>query len=343
MKGRDIMKKIIFLLSFILVSSAFAAAPGYHVIKKVQLGGEGGWDDLTVDDAARRLYISHRTHVMVIDIDTDKVVGDIPDTAGVHGIAVAAEFNRGFISCGQANTAVIFDLKTLKVIGEVKTGTGPDAIIYDTDSKRVFVFNGRSNDATVFDAATGAIAGTIALNGKPEFSKADGKGKVYVNIEDKSEVVEIDSRKLAVTRRFSIKPGEEPSGLAIDVAHHRVFSVCGNKLMTILDTETGKVIATVPIGDRCDGTGFDQETGLAFSSNGDGTLTVVKESSPGKFEVVETVATQNGARTMTLDPKTHNVYLPVGPFTLRPGSTSAAPTQPTAGTAESFMVLVVGK
>jgi len=337
------MKKIIFLLSFILVSSAFAADPQYHVLKKINLGGEGGWDYLTVDEAARRLYVSHSSHVAVVDLETSKVTGDIPDTAGVHGIALAPELNRGFISCGQTNTAVIFDIKTLKVIGQVKTGTNPDAIIYDTDSKRVFAFNGRSKDATVFDAATGDIAGTIALGGKPEFSQTDGKGKVYVNIEDTSEVVEIDSRKLIVTRRFSIKPGEEPSGMAIDVAHHRIFSVCGNKLMTVLDIESGKIIATVPIGDRCDGAGFDKETGMAFASNGEGTMTVVKESSPDKFEAIETVATQSGARTMTIDPKTHNIYLSVGPFSPRPGSAPAAPAPQTTGTAETFSVLVVGK
>lgn len=337
------MKKILFFLSFIFVSSAFAAGPGYHVIKKVPLGGEGFWDYLSVDEAARRLYVSHSSQVIVVDLETDKVVGDIPNTPGVHGIALAPELNRGFISCGQANKAVVFDLKTLKVIGEVKTGTGPDAILYDPDSKRVFAYNGRSNDATVFDAATGAIAGTIALGGKPEFSRTDGKGKVYVNIEDTSEVVEIDSKKLVVTRRFPIKPGEEPSGMAIDVAHNRIFSVCGNKLMTVLDIQTGKIIATVPIGDRCDGAGFDKDTGLAFASNGEGTLTVVQETSTAKFEVAETVATQSGARTMTIDPKTHNVYLPVGPFTPRPGSAPAAPTQQTTGTPEIFSVLIVGK
>jgi DNA-binding beta-propeller fold protein YncE len=225
----------------------------------------------------------------------------------------------------------------------VKTGSNPDSILYDPASKRVFTFNGRSSDATAFDAATGAVAGTIALGGKPEFSQADGKGKVYVNIEDKNEVVEIDSQKLSVTKHFSINPGEEPSGLAIDVDHHRLFSVCGNKLMTVLDILTGKVIASVPIGDRCDGAGYDADAGLAFASNGDGTLTVIKESAPGKFEVAEIVPTQQGARTMTIDPKTHNVYLPVGqsgpPRESTPGGSS--PQQST--TKDSFIIIVVGK
>jgi len=331
------MKKLFLLLVFIFISSAFAAAPQYHVINKIELGGTGFWDYLTVDNTARRLYISHGTHVAVIDLETNKQIADIPDTPGVHGIALAPELNRGYISCGQANTAVIFDLKTLKALGQVKTGSNPDSILYDPASKRVFTFNGRSSDATAFDAATGAVAGTIALGGKPEFSRADGSGKIYVNIEDTSEVVEIDSIKLTVTKRFSISPGEEPTGLALDVAHRRVFSTCGNKLMTVLDIQTGKVIATVPIGDRCDGAGYDAETGLVFASNGEGTLTVVKESSPGKFEVAEMVTTREGARTMTIDPKTHNVLLSAG----QSGPPGQA-QQPASGK-DSFVVLVVGK
>jgi DNA-binding beta-propeller fold protein YncE len=337
------MKTLLLVCSLILSTIASAADPGHHVIKKLELGGEGGWDYLTVDNAARRLYISRSTHVMVVDLETDKLVGDIPDTPGVHGIAVAPELNRGFISCGRANSATIFDLKTLQVLGQVKTGTNPDAILYDPASKRVFAFNGRSHDATVFDAASGKIDSTLALGGKPEFSRADGKGKVYVNIEDMSEVVEIDSRKLAVTRRFSLAPGEEPSGMGFDIEHHRIFSGCGNKLMTVLDTETGKVIATVPIGEGVDGSGFDLETGLAFSSNGEGTVTVVKESSPGKFEVAETVTTQRSARTMTIDPKTHNLYLPAAQFGPAPAPTPETPRPRPPIIKDSFVILVVGK
>ncbi len=196
---------------------------------------------------------------MVLDIETDKVVGDIPDTPGVHGIALAPELNRGFTSNGKANTVTIFDMKTLKVLGQVKTGGNPDAILYDPASGRVFTFNGRSKDATVFEAATGAIAGTIVLGGKPEFAAADGKGKVYANIEDTSEVVEIDSRKLTLTKRYSLSPCEEPSGIGLDREHHRVFSGCHNKVMTVLDTDAGKVIAFVPIGEGVDGNGFDSK------------------------------------------------------------------------------------
>jgi YVTN family beta-propeller protein len=338
MKGNAIMKKLLSLFCLFFISNAFAATPQYHVIKKIELGGNGFWDYLSVDDAARRLYVSHDTKVIVIDLDTDKVVSEIPNTPGVHGIALAPELNRGFISCGQTSTAIIFDLKTLKVLGQIKTGTDPDTILYDPASKRVFAFNGRSNDVTAFDAATGTVAGTIALGGKPESAKADGKGKIYVNIEDLNEIIEIDSQKLAISKHFSINPGEEPAGMGIDIAHHRIFSGCGNKIMTALDTETGKVIATVPIGEECDGVGFDPETGTVFCSNGDGTLTVVKESSPGKFEVADTVATQQGARTMTIDPKTHNVYLPVGQFGPPGGS-----GQQSATGKDSFVVIVVGK
>lgn len=335
--------KTLLYCGFLLSAIAYGADPGYGVMSKIQLGGDGGWDYLTVDVAARRLYVSHATHVVVVDIDAGKVVGDIPDTPGVHGIALAPELNRGFISNGRANTATIFDLKALKALSQVKTGTNPDAILYEPASKRVFTFNGRSNDATAIDAVTGEVAGTIALGGKPEFSTTDGKGRVFVNIEDTSELVEIDSQKLAVVKRSSLKPCEGPSGMGLDAVRHRTFSVCGNKLMAILDVDAGKVIATVPIGQGTDGGGFDQGTGLAFSSNGEGTLTVVREASPGKFEVAETVATQRGARTMAIDPKTHKIYLPTAEFAAAPAATPEMPRQRPVPIKDSFTVLVVGK
>ena len=343
-KGGFVMRMVLLLFCSLFMSTiSYAAEPGYHVIKKLHLGGDGGWDYLTVDSPARRLYLSRSTHVMVVDIDTDKLVGDIPDTQGVHGIALAQELKRGFISNGKADTATIFDLNTLKVLGHVKTGANPDAILYDPAPKRVFTFNGRSHDATVFDAVSAKVLGTIALGGKPEFAVADGKGKVYVNIEDTNEVVEIDSQKLAVMKRFSLKPCEEPTGMAIDTEHHRVFSGCHSKVMAVLDTETGKVIAFVPIGEGVDGTGFDPRTGLAFSSNGDGTLSVVREASPGRFEVVETVATQRGARTMAIDLKTGTIYLPAAEFAPAPPATSEAPKPRPIMIKDSFAVLVVGK
>ncbi len=338
------MKRVLLLFCCVVLGvNAFAAEPGYHVMKKIHLGGEGGWDYVTVDSVARRLYVSRSTHVMVVDIDTDKLVGDIPDTPGVHGIALAPELSRGFISNGKADTATIFDLNTLKVLGRVKTGNNPDAILYDPVSKRVFTFNGRSHDATVFDAVSAAVLGSIALGGKPEFAVTDGKGKVYVNIEDTSEVVEIDSQKLTVIKRSSLKPCREPTGMAIDAEHHRVYSGCHSKVMAVLDTETGKAIAFVPIGEGVDGNGYDPGTGLVFSSNGDGTLTVAREVSPGRFEVVETVVTERGSRTMALDPRTHNIYLPAALFAPSPSATPEAPKPRPIMIKDSFTILVVGR
>jgi hypothetical protein len=343
MKGGDTLKNYFWICLLLCSTFADAAAPGYHVAKKLPLGGEGFWDYLTVDSVTRRLYVSRSTHVMVVDLETEKLAGDIPDTPGVHGIALAPEMNRGFISNGQANSATIFDLKTLKVLGKVKTGTNPDAILYDPASKKVFTFNGRSHDTTVFDAATGEVDSTLPLGGKPEFAATNGAGKVYVNIEDTSEIVEIDSRNLQVLRRFSLKPGEEPSGMGIDVEHHRLYSGCHNKMMTVLDTESGKVIATIPIGEGVDGNGFDAGTRWAFSSNGEGTLTVAGESSPGKFEVLETVPTQRGARTMAIDPKTHTIYLPTAEFAPPAAGTPASPRPRPTMIKDSFMILVVTK
>jgi DNA-binding beta-propeller fold protein YncE len=326
-----------------LAAGAAAAEPELRVLRRLPFGGEGGWDYLTVDDAARRLYVSRGTHVMVVDLDAGKLAGDIPDTPGVHGVAVAPELGRGFTSNGRADSATIFDLKTLRPLGQVKTGANPDAILYDPASHRVFTFNGRGKDATVFEAATGAVVATLPLGGKPEFAAADGAGRVYVNVEDTAEVVEIDSRAPAVARRFPLKGCEEPTGLALDVAKRRVFSVCHNRVMTVLDAAAGAVIASVPIGEGVDGAGFDPATGLAFSSNGGGSLTVVRESSPGKFEVAATVPTERGARTMALDPRTHEVYLPTASFGPPPPPTAESPRPRPAMVKDSFAILVIGR
>ena len=331
-----------FIVTFVLLISATAqAASGYHVINKIPLGGEGGWDYLSLDSASHRLYISRSTHVMVIDTVTDKLISDIPDTPGVHGIALAPELNRGFISNGKANTASIFDINTLKVTGHVNTGENPDAILYEPFSQRVFTFNGKSKDATVFDAASGMVLGTIPLGGKPEFAATDNKGRVFVNIEDTNEVVELDSKKLTILKRHSLSPCEGPTGMAIDTQHHRIFSGCRNKVMAVLDVDSGKVIATVPIGAGVDANAYDGETGLAFSSNGVGTLTVVRESPPGKFET-ETIPTQRGARTMALDIKTHKIYLLTAEFASVPATPAVPNPRPTI-ISGSFTVLVVGK
>jgi DNA-binding beta-propeller fold protein YncE len=335
------MKSFIAVVLLLMSMNVYAGS-GYHVIDKLPFGGEGGWDYLTVDSSANHLYISRGTHVMVIDTVSNKLIADIPDTPGVHGIAIATELNRGFISNGKANTASLFDLKTLKVIGQVKAGENPDAILYDAATKRVFIFNGKSKDATVFDAASQIVLGTIALGGKPEFAVADNKGRVFVNIEDTNEVVELDSRKLTIAKRYSLTPCIEPTGMAIDIGHHRVFSGCHNGIMTVLDVMAGKAIATVPIGEGVDANAFDPETGFAFSSNGDGTLTVVREASSGKFET-ETVPTQRGARTMALDFKTHKVYLPTAAFAPVAASPEGAPKPRPAMIKNSFSVLVVGQ
>ncbi|MGI9035627.1 MAG: YncE family protein [Pyrinomonadaceae bacterium] len=329
------IKQIISFFS-LLVFGAFVCAAqtpskkpmtlsGYHLLKKIQIGGEGGWDYLFADGEAHRLYVSHATKVVVIDTDKDAVIGEIPNTNGVHGIAVADNLGKGFISDGRDNTVTIFDLKTLKTLATVPTGKNPDAIIYDPASKRVFAFNGGSSDATVIDAENGKVAGTIALGGKPEFATADGKGMVFVNIEDKSEVVPIDSRNLTTKARWSISPGEEPSGMAIDPKTHRLFVVCSNEKMIVLDADNGKVVADLPTGKGTDAAGFDAKEKLAFSSNGEGTLTIVREDSPDKFSVVENVATQRGARTMAVDAKTSKVYLATAEFGETPAPTAERP------------------
>jgi DNA-binding beta-propeller fold protein YncE len=284
---------------------------GYHLVKNIPVAGEGGWDYLTVDADARRLYLSHATKVLVFDADSGAQVGEIPDTQGVHGIALAPDLGRGFTSNGRANTVTIFDLKTLKVVGSVKAGTNPDAILYDGVTKRVFAFNGRSKDATVINAADGSVLSTFPVGGKPEFAVSDGKGSVYVNVEDTSEILHIDAQKMTVLHRWPLAPCKEPSGLAMDLKSRRLFAVCDNEMMAVVDADSGKVVATPKIGEGPDAAGFDPGTNYAFSSNGEtGTLTVIHEDAPDKYSVVDNVATKKSARTMALDSKTHNIFLP---------------------------------
>src|SRR5271154_6613009 len=261
------------LAVLIAAGALAAAAPGYKVVNTYKVGGDGGWDYLTADAAARRLYISRATHVIVLDLDSGKTVGDIADTPGVHGIALASELGRGFTSKGREGTVSIFDLKTLATSSKGKVGDNPDAILYDPATKRVFTFNGRSQDSTAIDAATGKVLGTIKLDGKPEFAASDAKGKIFVNIEDKSELVAIDPNKLEVTAKWPLAPCEEPSGLSIDRKNRRLFVGCGNKMMAVVDADSGKVLATPVIGDGVDATTFDAETGMDFGSCGEGVLT----------------------------------------------------------------------
>ena len=305
-------------LAFSLAAAAAGLAQSgsgqYRVIKTIPVAGDEGWDYVTVDAAARRAYVSHGSHVVVIDADNYSVVGDIPDTQGVHGIAIASDAGRGFVSAGRANKVTIFDLASLKTIGTVATGTNPDAIVYDPATKRVFTMNGRSADTTAINAADGTVAGTLALGGKPEFAVADGKGTIYVNIEDKSELVHFDSKTLKVLHRWPMAPCLEPSGLAADWNSRRLFAGCDNKMMAVINADNGKVVATVPIGDGVDANGFDPETKLAFASTGDGHLTVAREDGPDKYTVVANVETKKSARTMGLDLKSHKIFLPAAEF-----------------------------
>lgn len=318
-----------------------AASSSYHVIKSIPIGGEGQWDYIVVDSAARRVYVSHATHVVVLDADSDMVVGDIPDTQGVHGIALAPDLARGFTSNGRADTVTIFDLNTLKTLDTVNvTGQNPDAIFFDAATKRVFTFNGKTNDATVISAEDGKIVGTLALGGKPEFSVGAGDGRIFVNIEDKSELVQIDAQKLKLLNRWSLAPCESPSGLAMDAKHRRLFAVCDNNKMAIVNADTGKVVATPEIGEGPDAAGFDPETQLAFSSNGQsGNISVIHEVSPDQYSVLESVQTKKYARTMAIDFKTHNIFLPVAVFE---GETPAGQRRPPMKE-DSFSVLLVGK
>jgi DNA-binding beta-propeller fold protein YncE len=333
------------ILSLSLAAVAVAAAgPGYHVIKTYKVGGEGGWDYLTVDASARRFYISRGTHVIVLDADSGKNVGDIPDTPGVHGIALAPELGKGFVSNGREGTVTIFDMSTLATIGgKVRVGENPDAILYEPATRRVFTFNGRSHDSTAIDAATGKVLGTIELDGKPEFAASDAKGEVFVNIEDKSELTVIDPNKLEVKAKWPLAPCTEPSGLAMDRKDRRLFVGCDNKMMAVVDADSGKVLATPAIGEGVDATAYDDEAGLAFASCGEGVLTVVKEDSPQKFSVVENVKTEPGARTMALDTKTHNVFTVTAKFGPPPAATADNPHPRRTILPDTFEVLVLAK
>lgn len=333
------MKKLIVVA---LLAGAAFAAEGYHVLNKIKIGGTGGWDYLTVDSNTHRLFATHASVVDVVNLDSGKVIGTIPQLHNAHHIELVPELNKGFITNGQSNSVTIFDLKTLAKTGEPAAGMNPDNMCYEPKTQRMFVFNGRSNDVTMLNVKTGEPLSTFPLGGKPETCAADGAGKIYVNLEDKSAIAEIDAAKPAVVRAVSISPCEEPSGLAMDAKDGVLFSVCDNKMMVVADMKTLKVVATPPIGAGPDAAGYDPGTGLAFSSNGEGTLTIVKNVG-GKWTAVDTVQTERGARTMTLDPKTHRVYLLAAEY----GAPAAAKSGEKKGRAtilpDTFHVLVVGK
>jgi DNA-binding beta-propeller fold protein YncE len=317
--------------------TALLPAPShYHLLKTIPVGGTEGWDYVTMDSDARRLYIGRDDHIDVVDVDSNAVVGKITGLSHTHGMVLAPDLGRGFTSDGDANISTIVDLRTLKKIATVKTGKDPDSFVYDDVTKRVFIMNSAGNGVTAINAADGTVAGTIALDGQPEFGVADGRGKVFVNITDKNQIVEFDGKTLEILHRWPLAPGEGPSGLAIDRKNRRLFSVCDNLMMVVMDADTGKVIATPGVGAGTDASLFDPDTGNAFASaGGSATLTVIHEDSPNQFRVVDNVPTQSGARTMALDTKTHNVLL----VTARHGH-GATHSQVLPNT---FVVLVVGR
>ena len=326
---------------YALIASQAAGPSGYHLIKTIPVPGDTFWDYLKFDPTSRRLFVSRGDHVAVVDADSGKVVGDIGGMQGIHGIVLAPEFNRGFVTDGRAAKVWIFDLKTLQVTGSAPADPDADGEVYDPASKRVFTMNGDSKSSTVIDAATGNVVGKIELGGQPEFPVADGKGHVFANLESTSEIVEIDSNTMKITNRWPLAPGQSPSGLAMDTEHGILFSGCHNKMMAIVDANTGKVIATPAIGQGVDATRFDPGTGYAFSSNGDGTLTVIHEDSPTQFSVVENVTTERGARTMALDPTTHQVFLVTAQVERIPNPPPH--TRPFKMVPGTFHILVFGK
>jgi hypothetical protein len=324
--------------SLFLAAAPPPGASGYKVIKTVPVGGEGGWDYVYVDSGARRVFISRGTHTIVMDADTYAVVGDIPDTQGVHGIAVATELGRGFTSNGRSDSVTIFDLKTLKPIGNVKTDANPDAIVYDPVSKRVFTFNGRGKNTTAINAADGTVAGTLPLGGKPEFAAVDGKGSIFVNNEDTSELIQIDSQKITETHRWPMAPCKSPSGLSMDVKNRRLYAVCDDKVSVVVNADSGKVVATPEIGNGPDASAFDPGTNDFFASCGEGVLTVIHEDSADKYTVVENVPTKRYARTMGLDLKTHNIFMPAADFDPPAPGERRGKMKP-----DSFVIVVVAK
>lgn len=327
------------MLVFGLGAHAAPQGGAYKVVRRIPIGGEGGWDYLRVDPDAHRIYVSRGTHMMVVDEVSGKVIGDIPDTMGIHGVALATDLGKGFTSNGGEATVTVFDLKTLMPTGKIKTtGMNPDSIIYDPMTKRVFTMNGRSNNSTVIDATNNQVVGTVDLGGKPEEPTLDGKGNVFVNLEDKSSIMEFDAKTLAVKGTWPLAPCEGPSALSADVAHRRLFSAC-DKVLVVINADTGKVIASPPIGGDPDGDGFDPGTGMIFASCREGLMSIIHEDSPDKYTVVDNVTTQFGARTMALDPKTHHVFTVTADFKAAAPATADNPRPRPQQIAGSFVIL----
>lgn len=341
------MKRIAWgILAFACLGAtpANSQATGYRVLRRTVIGGEGGWDYLSVDPENRRLYVSHSTKVEVLDVDSHERVGEIPNLQGVHGVIVVPSKGRGITSNGRNNSATIFDCKTLAVIAEVPAGKNPDALFYDAFSDRVYIFNHSGGDATVVNLSEAKVTGTMVLGGTAvEAGASDGKGTIFVNLEDTHEVVSFDTQTLTVKNRWKLSPGEEPTGLAIDTETHRLFSVCHNERMIILDSDNGKVVSQMPIGKRVDGVVFDPSSRRVFSSNGEGTVTIVEEISANEFMVIETVRTEPGARTIALDPKTHHVFVSTAQYDRAPAPTTENPHPRLPVIPGTFMILEIGK
>jgi YVTN family beta-propeller protein len=330
------------LVLIFTVSAGTASAQSYKVLRRMPVGGEGGWDYLKVDADAHRLYVARGDHLMIVDETSGKVIGDIPNTKGIHGAAIAVDLGKGYTSNGGAATVTIFDLKTMKPTGEIKTtGENPDSIIYDPATKRVFTMNGRSSNSTVIDATTDKVVGTVDLGGKPEEPALDGRGNMFVNLEDKSSIMEFDTKTLAKKGTWSLAPCDGPSALAADTKNHRLFAAC-DKMIAVFNPETGKVVATPAIGGDPDGNGFDPGTGLIFATVREGFLSVIHQDSPDKYTIVGNVNTQFGARTMTLDPKTHHVFTETADYKAAGAPTPDNPRprpQPIPGT---FVIIELG-
>ena len=338
------MKRILLPAILLGLISITAFSQEYKILNKFPVPGSGGWDYLISEPQTGRLFISHGSEVNIINEKTGALLGTIPDTKGVHGIALATELGKGFISNGRDSSITIFDLKTLTTITKVPvTGINPDAILYDPFSKKVFAFNGRTKNATVIDANTNKVVATIELSGKPEFAASNEKGRVFVNIEDKNKISVINTTTLKVEANWSIAPGEEASGLAIDRVNNRLFAVCDNKLMMVLDADSGKVVGKAAIGEGPDAVCFDPSFKRIYSSNGEGTITVVQEENANAFKVIETIPTQKGARTMAIDPNNHHLYLSAAEYGDKPAATKENPRPRPAIKDGSFIIIDVVK
>jgi DNA-binding beta-propeller fold protein YncE len=337
------MKKILLPVLFSLAVAVCRADGSYHFIKEIPVGGDGGWDYCSVDSAGQRLYVSHGTEVVVIDLAKDQVCGEITNTPGVHGVAIASDLGLGITSNGREDKAGIVDLKTLQTLSKVDTAQGPDGMLYDPGQKEAYLFCGRAQSATVVDVKAVKVVATIPLGGRPEFTAVDPEAaRVYDNLEDKSQVAVIDAKSHQVVTNWPIAPGEEASGMAIDVENHRLFLGCHNGKMVMMDSVDGRVLVSVPIGQGVDANAFDPGTQLAFASCGDGTTTIAKEETPDKLTVVQTLKTERGARTMALDPATHKIYLPTAQFEPQPEQTPGAPRQRPKMVPGTFKILVYG-